>query len=648
MAIKIPRDTLDKPRVRAGDSAMLSAVQGSKINYDKLTNTIDVIGARIQAHNRRIEEQRIDNTNTTNTSLLKGDINQELENIKNNQDLNTDGDYNLNWNTFTKKLETKYKKLYKGDEDAFARFESIMYATFNDGQIAMWKERRKKVLAEAQINFNNATQEFKDDLDKQDVTSNIWVSTDLLLKQEEERFIKAKTLGLDVNWKLYKSTITDMVWKKVITANHQYTDQLTGKIEIDYLKVYNDLSAAKSTQTWFGKKMDKATKNSLSKWAKTKHDEQDKILGDTHARIDNENSVDINKILNELSVGNYSSIPENVNPKEWLSNKILNGKLTDKTKKAHINLLNKVFPEDKSTDQMGGTHGSPVALNEWFSKIIQGEYINSNTFAQGVNQDERLTAKGKELVLGWAKNYTTERNEYKKELVDIFLSGFDQASSDLPPEIAAFVNSNKAQMTITLNRIIAEGEDAGISIHAMLGDNSPENPYYIGWKLIDIYQQGMLSYIRSKGDKGELLKKLMKNEISSAEYFTAKRDAAYSAFFDVDPEKDGNQLAFLKDEYESNAEGLVTAIKDKQINTDQAIFLQRLLKKPMPPEFSTKGSPGHEVKESIDDYLASEKYKEYNKDLVNWIYEGNFNSDKIPTMLKFFGSTDLPTIKIKN
>ena len=110
----------------------------------------------------------------------------------------------------------------------------------------------------------------------------------------------------------------------------------------------------------------------------------------------------------------------------------------------------------------------------------------------------------------------------------------------------------------------------------------------------------MLAYIRSKGDKGELLKKLMKNEISSEDYFTAKRDAAYSAFFDVDPEKDGNQLAFLKDEYETTTEGVVTKLKERQINTEKALFLQRLLKKPMPPEFSTKGSPGHEIKESID------------------------------------------------
>ena len=203
-------------------------------------------------------------------------------------------------------------------------------------------------------------------------------------------------------------------------------------------------------------------------------------------------------------------------------------------------------------------------------------------------------------------------------------------------------------MILTLNRIIAEGEAAGISIHAMLGDNSPENEYYIGWKLIDIYQQGMLTYIQGESKRGDMLQKLMKGKISSADYYTAKRDAAYSAFFDVDPEQDGNQLAFLKDEYESNAEGLVTAIKDKQINTDQAIFLQRLLKKPMPPEFEMKGPPNHQVKESIEEYRNSKKYKKYNKDLLNWIYKGNFNSDKIPTIKKFFGSTDMPTIKIKN
>ena len=55
MAIKIPRGKIEQPKVRVGNSAMLSAVQSSKINYDKLTNTIDIIGTRIQAHNRKIE-----------------------------------------------------------------------------------------------------------------------------------------------------------------------------------------------------------------------------------------------------------------------------------------------------------------------------------------------------------------------------------------------------------------------------------------------------------------------------------------------------------------------------------------------------------------------------------------------------------------
>ena len=54
------------------------------------------------------------------------------------------------------------------------------------------------------------------------------------------------------------------------------------------------------------------------------------------------------------------------------------------------------------------------------------------------------------------------------------------------------------------------------------------------------------------------------------------------------------------------------------------------------------------------DYLEHEqlenrkKYKKYQKAYRNWIYEGDFNSNSIPTINKYFSVTDMPTSKIKN
>jgi len=116
MAIKIPRGEIAAPSVGDRGSSMLSAVQSNKIDYDKVTNTLDFIGQKIAAHSNKIEAQRVDNKNTLNKANLQGDINSLLENINDNPKLSTDGtmeSYNGVYNSGVKKLEDKYKKLQK-------------------------------------------------------------------------------------------------------------------------------------------------------------------------------------------------------------------------------------------------------------------------------------------------------------------------------------------------------------------------------------------------------------------------------------------------------------------------------------------------------------------------------------------------------
>jgi len=116
MAIKIPRGEIAAPSVGDRGSSMLNAVQSNKIDYDKVTNTLDFIGQKIAAHNSKIEDQRVDNKNTLNKALLQGDINSLLSNINDNQKLSTDGtieSYNGFYESSVKKLEDKYKKFTK-------------------------------------------------------------------------------------------------------------------------------------------------------------------------------------------------------------------------------------------------------------------------------------------------------------------------------------------------------------------------------------------------------------------------------------------------------------------------------------------------------------------------------------------------------
>ena len=91
---------------------------------------------------------------------------------------------------------------------------------------------------------------------------------------------------------------------------------------------------------------------------------------------------------------------------------------------------------------------------------------------------------------------------------------------------------------MTLETVLAEGEAAGISIHSMLGDASSE--HYVGYDLMEIYQQSILDIIGNKVGTKKTFKEIL--EVSPKEYFKEKRDQAYSIFFDADPDKDGNQL----------------------------------------------------------------------------------------------------------
>jgi hypothetical protein len=640
MAIKIPRDTLDKPRVRAGDSAMLSAVQSSKINYDKLTNTIDAIGTRIQAHNRRIEEQRIDNFNTTNTSLLKGDINQELENIKNNLDLQTDGDYNLTWNTFAKKLETKYKKLYKGDDDAFARFESTMYAAFNDGQIEMWKERRKKVLAEAQVNFNNATQEFKDNLDKQDVTSNIWVSTDLLLKQEEERFIKAKALGIDVDWNTYKSTITDMVWKKIAKFGNTRVDPMDDEVYTNWQQIIKNIKTGK-LNNWGGKTLTDTHKKDLLDWAEAEMKDHKTFVTDRNTRLNTENSKPINENINKWRSNLYHPKDDDgkvLNQRKAIEKMILESKLTDSAKEALYTEVRTIANDKASGTSNTDSYGSVSQVDKYFKEIILGQ-SGGQEWLLKLQEDDLISAKGREWLLDKRDKWTTKIDERQKGVIKEYLDKYDGNIDRLSqtalqtygeyPHFATIFDGRKQQIRSTLFELLAEGEKAGVSYYSMMEDINSE--YYIPFKLDEIYAESWSTIANKLKDT---------KEFDVATYWRDKQNEALSYFVDADIETEGQQLY-------SKYESVVTDFDMQQVPAEDArvaVFYKRWLDMPRPPNKTR--SDGSKI--PINEYENSEEWKKYEKEWLKWWQKGDWNSPNIPKKYKTaLGFEDLSKISEK-
>ena len=81
--IRIPRER-GKSTVNLPKTNLLSSVPNAIAPaFDKLTAFLDVTGARIKAHNDKIEAQRIKNKNTLMTANFASDVNQVLEDIKN-------------------------------------------------------------------------------------------------------------------------------------------------------------------------------------------------------------------------------------------------------------------------------------------------------------------------------------------------------------------------------------------------------------------------------------------------------------------------------------------------------------------------------------------------------------------------------------
>ena len=467
----------------------------------------------------------------------------------------------------------------------------------------------------------------------------------LLIAEEKERFKKAAVLGIKVNFQTHMENIENTVWKKVISAGHQYVDHMTDKPEINYQEIYNTLNSSPVDKKWMGKTMTLETRNNLLEWAKGQATEQKTMMENTHARIDNENSQDINTKLSEWRV-NKLELPEGETSEyEYIKKLIHDTKLTDATKDSHYKELETIWKNKKNRTSTSGslTHGDPQALNEHFDQIILGN-SQDHMFIQRINQDDRLTAKGKEMLIGWATEYNKNRNSYKDKLVTNFMKQFDAEGSGYDNEMLGYLRAVKPIIFLELNKVLAEGEAAGISYHAMLGDTTSE--YYVGFKFLEIYQTTTLANMK----KGEFNKVMQGYYDNPKDFFVEKRGDVYSAFFDTDMKEEGNQLAFVETAPILNDKGEVVEQGTKEVDTSQAIFTQRLLNKPIPPPYAVEVGPAGEEgkKESIESYVNSAKYKKYQKAYRKWIYEGDFNSNSIPTINKYFSVTDMPTSKIKN
>ena len=204
MAIKIPVRSSRSESVGGNiirtpqdkGQATVNLPQGSKLiervpkisyNLDKIGDDLFKYAAIKKAHDKEIETQRRKNKNTLNKSLLTNDVNQILENIRNDKNLSTSSGetYNKHWNTEVMKLKTKYEKLYKDDDLAYEEFLSDFHQVIGTGQTSMWKLRNNQVLAESQISYDLEHLDVLNQISSLTVDENIWTKFKPILEQKK-------------------------------------------------------------------------------------------------------------------------------------------------------------------------------------------------------------------------------------------------------------------------------------------------------------------------------------------------------------------------------------------------------------------------------------------------------------------------------
>ena len=282
MAIKIPRGEIPAPSVGNRGSSMLSAVQSNKIDYDKVTNTLDFIGQKIAAHNTKIRNEEIRNKNATNKSLLTADKDDFIFSIQENKTLNTEGDYLKAFDNWSKKTLDKYEKKYKNepDERAFDEFQSDLYNVINiDGKKELRTERRKKILIQTEINHDISIEEFKSSVKKLPVNENIWIAKNLEVTKEERRQSEVGHIlgAAKVNIIELKEYANQTTWENIIKTGKKYYSDMDDKEYVDFQKIQEELRTKKA-QTYFGEKMDSDRREKLMDWAEKENADQKKYF----------------------------------------------------------------------------------------------------------------------------------------------------------------------------------------------------------------------------------------------------------------------------------------------------------------------------------------------------------------------------------
>lgn len=644
MAIKIPRGELPTPSVGGNTNMMDLATIGSRSSSSSLSSlasTLFELDKVNKAHNAKVRNQEITNKNTENKSLLEGEAGDFIFNLQENKKLNTEGDYQKSFSKWENDTYNKYKKLYENepDDEAWNRFKSDMYSVFNTAKKNMRDTRNKKILAQAEVNHDKGTQDFKKSIDNLPVNENIFLAKDVLLKKENERQVNVgQTLGSDkVTYAEQEKYANEKIWKKIISSDKKYQSDMDGETYTNYQLVIKELKTQKDKK-YFGQSLDDETRQTLLDWAEIEMKDQETYFTSRDARMDVDNSKNINKDMDNWinGQGTFNLDGKEVTAEVYFNKTIPTLKITQKQKEALYKQV-KTIAENKSKGVGTDAYGDPRALNEYYDKILMGQSKDSQ-FVLNLMQDERMTGKGKEWILTASKKWNDDLDEFQKNSLTGFIQPFKKDLKDLGAKIADYDDRTKTlyqnierQVYLVTQKLLAEGEKSGISYNSMLNDIN--SPYYIGFKIQEIYNLGI----------NEIQTAQRQENFNLQKFWTDKQNQVLSYFVDADPDTEGYQLyKGFEAGADINQEGFMAGEVKLKPMGDAAKFFERRLKKPNPPSYKRADN----TTIPIGEYETSPEYQNYLKAYRKWLDEGGFNSTQIPSIMKStLGFTDL--IKVK-
>jgi len=641
MAIKIPRGEIQMPSVARNTNMMDLATVGSRSatsSLSSLASTLFELDKVNKAHNEKVRNQEIINKNTENKSLLTSDKDDFIFNLKENGKLNTEGDYQKSYEKWANDTLNKYQKKYENekDQEAWDRFKSDFYSIVNvDAKKEMRDTRNKKILAKAEVNHDAGIQSFKNDIDKLPVSENIFLAKDYLLKKEKDRQVNVGTvLGADkVNYAEQEKYANEKIWKKILSSDKKYLSDMDDKEYTNYQKIIEELKTDKDKK-YFGQGLDEDMRQTLLDWAETEMNDQKTYFTNRDARMDVDNTKDINTNMDKWINGQgiFQMNGQDVTAEIYFKKTIPTLKVTQKTKEALYKKVEEIT-KDKKEGASSDTYGSPVAINEYFEKIVTGQAKDAQ-FTLNVTGDERLTGKGKEWVLSTSKKWNEDLDENSKQSLTDFLKPYERDVNALAeklekvsPKSLNIYSQLSRQVKLTTLKLLADGEKAGISYNSMLNDI--QSPYYIGFKIQQIYNIGL----------NDITEALKVEEFNYAKFWIDKQNQALAYFVDADPDTEGYQLyKGFEAGADVDTEGYLKGeIKQTPIG-DPAKFFERKLAKPKPPSYTRADG----TKIPIAEYETSPEYQKYLQDYRLWLDKGGFNSKEIPSIMKStLGFSDL-------